>query len=160
MNSKIEFSLQELPEHTVLSVSGILDEYADLPALQSSEYRDLVIDLENLQSINSIGIRIWIDWHQTFHFRRVSFRKCPKVFVDQVNNVESFIPTNAAVLSFYVPYYSEPSDEDAQILFVRGEHFMDGKIVQLPYVLDSQNVQMDVDVVLEKYLRFLPRFPK
>lgn len=158
MKNRATFEITEHPTHIQLRIAGIVDEYSAFPDFVSSLYRDIIVDLIDFQSINSMGIREWIPWINHQQFNSMTFKRCPKVFIDQLNNVEGFIPEKARIASFFVPYFSETSDEEAAILFSRGEHFSNGKIIQLPHVLDSNLIRMEADIILDKYLRFLPRF--
>ncbi|WII71421.1 hypothetical protein QJS83_13205 [Bdellovibrio sp. 22V] len=158
--SKAQFTIQNLPQHLLLEISGIIDEHVDFPELVLAENRDVLVDLSRFESINSVGIRSWIEWISKQKFRWMFLQKCPRVFIDQVNNVHGFLPENSVILSFYAPYYSEVTDEEAQILFRQGEHFSKGKIIEMPFVLDSDLNRMSLDVFPEKYLRFLPRFTR
>ncbi|KHD89296.1 MAG: hypothetical protein OM95_03965 [Bdellovibrio sp. ArHS] len=160
MKSKTHIEIEDLPSYLQLRVQGVLDEYAELPVVTVAENRDVLFDLQGFQSINSMGIRLWIEWLSGMKFRLFFFRHCPKVFIDQLNNVVGFIPENSVIESFYVPYHSPVTDEEASILFRKGDHFMKGKILAMPEVLDVNFSRMEIDVLPEKYLRFLPRFAR
>ena len=78
----------------------------------------IIFHLEDVKNFNSIGLREWI-----FLLRDVSalghlvFRRCSVTIVDQINMVDGFLPSNAKVQSFYVPYYNEESGAEKNILF-------------------------------------------
>ncbi len=136
-------------------LSGSIDEtfgqaVGDLPTL--GRY---VINFKGLKSINSIGIREWIKLMQKLKTVQLSFLECPKVFIDQVNMIQGFAPTNTKILSFYVPYFNESNDSEKSILLVHGKHYTDGKILELPKVLDEKGQEMEIDVVEAKYFKFL-----
>ena len=136
---------------------GTIDEEAQFPEIDTGT--NAVIDLTDVQAINSIGIRSWIMWfknHQATHFQ---FLNCPKALVMQMNMVEGFLPDGAEVLSMMVPFYCEDCDEEKEILFEVGKNvIIQGDQVQLSY--DKTNIcggdcEPELDVSEAKFFRFL-----
>ncbi|KYG70074.1 hypothetical protein AZI85_15405 [Bdellovibrio bacteriovorus] len=160
MKNKVIVEIEELPSYLFIAVKGTLDEYSEFPEVTVTQNRDVLFDLQGFKSINSTGIRLWMEWIKNLNFRIFYFRHCPKVFIDQLNNVAGFIPDNSVIESFYVPYHSPVTDEEASILFRKGDHFVKGRILGMPEVLDSNFSRMEIDILPEKYLRFLPRFSR
>ena len=116
-------------EEVVLEFSGQVDEDASFSGVEVSGGPTVTLDLEKISAINSCGIREWIKWVSSAPGEtRLVFKNCPKIIVDQINMVAGFLPVNATVESFYVPYYSDESGEEKMILFKRGSEFNDGKV--------------------------------
>ena len=118
-------------------------------------FGEINFNLKNLISINSSGIRAWVILMQKMKTAYISLYECPKAFIDQVNMVNGFIPNNARIVSFYVPYYNEKNKTEKQVLFILGQDFKDSKLMSLKKVIDDQGEEMELDVIEAKYFKFL-----
>ncbi len=143
----------------VISFQGHIDEDATFVDLDLAGMQTVLIDLGQVDAINSCGIREWIKWIRSApESVRFTYRKCPKVIVDQINMVSGFLPPNAAVESFYVPYYSDASGTEKMVLFQKGVHFDAGKLHPPEEVKDDGSGEaMEMDVIETKYFKFLNR---
>lgn len=141
----------------VLSFEGSVDEDAVFSSIQADGADKLVMDLEKITSINSCGIREWIKWIKTLPpTSKITYKKCPKVIVDQINMVAGFLPENAQVESFYVPYFSEDSGNEKMVLFTRGKEFSDSGLNAPEEIKDEESGDvMEMDVIEAKYFKFL-----
>lgn len=115
----------------------------------------LKFNFKNLKSINSTGIREWIKLMQKLTASSIELFECPKPFIDQANMVQGFIPSNARVMSFYVPYYNEDNETEKKVLLVYGQHYTEGKLNPLPAVKDDSGAPMELDVIESKYFKFI-----
>lgn len=115
----------------------------------------LKFNFKNLKSINSTGIREWIKLMQKLVSSSIELYECPKPFIDQANMVQGFIPANARVMSFYVPYYNEDNETEKKVLLVYGQHYTEGKLNPLPPVTDDSGAPMELDVIEAKYFKFI-----
>jgi hypothetical protein len=116
----------------------------------------VVIDLEGVTAINSVGIREWIKWIKAIPTSiELSVRKCPKIIVDQINMVAGFLPATTKVESFFVPYYADATGSEKMILFQTGKEFKDGQIEPPAEVKDDSGEMMEMDVIEAKYFKFL-----
>lgn len=139
-----------------LSIDGHIDEESTFEALPLDGVSSLVIDLGKVTAINSVGIREWIKWSKSLSsVASISIENCPKVVVDQVNMVAGFLPANAKIESFFVPYYSDESGEEVMVLFKRGEHFDDSGVKAPEGLKDSEGNEMEIDVIEAKYFKFI-----
>lgn len=144
-----------------VQLEGNLDEECSFPTSSLSGFKTIIFDFGNVTGINSCGIREWIRWISAHKdTSTMYFRNCPKIIVDQINMVDGFLPSNGRVESFFVPYYSEETDEEKHILFSYGVEFNDSGIHYPEKILDSKNQPMEIDVIESKYFRFLQKFPK
>lgn len=143
-------------------LSGAIDEDATFPTIDQIP-TTLVLDLKGVRSINSCGIREWVRWLTPIAKKaKISFVHCPKVIVDQMNMVEGFLPGNCIVDSFFVPYYCEETDDDAQVLMVRGrdyemnENRRPGKMsIRSTLTIDGKRGTYEIDIIESKYFKFL-----
>ena len=157
--SRFEFKTASSQGASLLSLMGAIDEDVDFSKVTVTGNDVLQLNLNQVKSINSCGIREWMKWISGMgtQFREIQFVECPKVIVDQINMVQGFLPTNGRVSSFYVPFYSEESEEEKSILYSVGKEFQESGDFEHPDIKDSEGHSMDIDVVEAKYFRFLKR---
>ena len=140
-----------------VQVVGTIDEDTDFRPYDLAGASTVEMNLDGVKSINSCGIREWIKWITTAGSATRQYHSCPKVIVDQINMVHGFLPAQGQVVSFYVPYYSEESDEEKAVLYNNGKEFNDLGLLQKPTVKDGQGKDMDMDVIESKYFKFLKK---
>ena len=142
-----------------------MDEKSDYTPIENDFTSDVVFDFDRVTHINSTGIKYWVQWVDKIQqeFSRLNFWmiNCPKAIVDQINMVEGFLPVNATVRSFKVPYYCETCNADKMYTFVLGREYQKtdtGYTLTAPdYTCDKQDCEMEPDVVEKKYFRFLQK---
>lgn len=143
---------------TVFSFFGQIDEEAKFPVV-SDVSGEVVIDLDGVKAINSVGIRTWLQWFKSFGDCHYTFLKCPKSVVMQMNMVEGFLPDNSYVQSFYVPYYCESCDEEIAQLFNVGQEITVGNggfnITFDSTKICSDGTAAELDANETKYFKFL-----
>ena len=114
------FQVNIVPKETtlVMSMIGLLDEEATLPELDFSAFKELVLDLNSIRSINSYGIRSWLTWIKPIADTGmpIVFERVPSSVVFQFNMVKGFLPEGAQVRSVYVRFYCEKCDIEKAIL--------------------------------------------
>jgi hypothetical protein len=154
----MSFSIDKKQEDSnlVMEIKGNIDEDSNFTPPNLDGHTSVVLDLEAVTAINSVGIREWIKWTKGFAASvRLVVRKCPKIIVDQINMVAGFLPTGTVVQSFYVPYYSETSGNEKMVLFENGREFKDGQIFPPTEVKDDSGEPMEMDIIEAKYFKFL-----
>lgn len=141
----------------VLTLNGQIDEDASFSGAILDGIDQLVLDLEKIDAINSCGIREWIKWIQSAPSQcKIEFRNCPKVIIDQINMVKGFLPENAIVESFYVPFYSEETGKEKMILFRRGLDFNEqGVTADEEITCEESGETLEMDILPTKYFKFL-----
>lgn len=152
--SKFSSSVKDESGATVVTLSGIIDEDVDFSQFSIAGKPAVKLKLSGVKSINSCGIREWIKWI-TANTGKIELVECPKVIVDQVNMVDGFLPQNALVSSFYVPYYNDDSGSEKNVLYTFGKEYNQSGLVQSPTVKDEDGNEMEMDVVEAKYFKFL-----
>ncbi len=137
----------------LLSLSGVIDENADLAAV-SSIREDAVINLKAIRRINSFGVRAWIDAvRQIPTSVSLTFEECPPPVVDQCNMVTGFLG-HGILESFFAPMTCEECDEQLDQLFRTDTcRENDGKLPSTPCPRCSRD--MEVDDLEEQYLLFV-----
>ncbi|NJL25196.1 MAG: hypothetical protein HC902_08475 [Calothrix sp. SM1_5_4] len=154
----MSFSIIKKPEGSslVLELKGPIDEDANFNPPDIGAHSSVVLDLNHVSAINSVGIREWIKWIKGFPGSvKLSVRHCPKIIVDQINMVAGFLPPGTTVQSFFVPYYSDSSGNEKMVLFENGREFKDGQVFPPAEVKDDSGELMEMDVIEAKYFKFL-----
>ncbi|MCK6596935.1 MAG: hypothetical protein L6Q37_01110 [Bdellovibrionaceae bacterium] len=155
--AKFEFKKENSNATEKIAMSGIIDEDVDFNILKLSDTGNIEIDLKNLKSINSCGIREWIKWLSSSKNSQINFVNCPKIIVDQINMVDGFLPTNAIVSSFFVPYYNEENGTEKNILFRLGHEYSQNGLNSPAKVTDDSGAEMEMDVIESKYFKFIKK---
>ncbi|MGE0633734.1 MAG: hypothetical protein AB7O96_15075 [Pseudobdellovibrionaceae bacterium] len=155
--SKFEFQTTANGEELNGKLVGVIDEDVDFAQYNLTPYKKIDLDLSGIKSINSCGIREWILWMSTAKDASVVFNECPKIIVDQINMVQGFLPANGRVQSFQVPYYSEESDEEKNILFTFGKEFDDTGVHPPANIQCSKGTPMEMDVLEARYFKFIKK---
>lgn len=154
----MSFSVNKKPEGSslILEIKGNIDEDSNFTPPDLGSTASVVLDLEGVTAINSVGIREWIKWTKGFPASlQLAVRKCPKIIVDQINMVSGFLPSGTVVQSFYVPYYSDASGNEKMVLFENGKEFKGGDLFPPAEVKDESGEVMEMDVIEAKYFKFL-----
>lgn len=154
----MSFSITNQPEGAklILKISGGVDEDANFQPVDLSAFKSVVLDVEGVSAINSVGIREWIKWMKGFPAGvQVAIRHCPKIIVDQINMVAGFLPPATLIESFFVPYYAESSGTEKMVLFENGKQFKDGQLNAPADIKDDSGEPMEMDVIEAKYFKFL-----
>jgi len=155
--SKFDCKINKAGEKLNVVIAGTIDEDADFTQLSLSGAGEIEIAMAGLKSINSCGIREWIKWMSTAPAASITFNECPKVIVDQINMVDGFLPTNAKVQSFYVPYYNDDSGSEKNVLFRLGTEFTETSVAPPAEVKDEEGNAMEMDVIESKYFKFIKK---
>jgi anti-anti-sigma regulatory factor len=154
---KSHFSIQQHSQIATIHLIGVLDEEMNLEKIHLEKVKELILDFGKVTSLRSTGVRELMQMLEHQPVPKITFVRCPKVVVDQINMVQGFLPDNASVASFFVPYYSEETDEEARVLFRRGFEF-DGDTINPPQtIVDSKGNKMEMDVFTQDYFRFLQK---
>lgn len=155
---KFELKYTNIDDRLIIEITGSIDENAHLDQCDLSLSSGIIeLDLSNVITINSCGIREWIRWLSKPNYKKIILKKCPKVIVDQMNMVEEFIPVRCEIESFFVPYFSDQSGEEKSVLLVKGIDFETDKILLPKDVKDSFGQIMDLDILENKYFKFLKK---
>ncbi len=155
MPTDSSFQIEALTQgtHQLLSLSGVIDENADLSPIAQIEV-DTEINLKEIRRINSFGVRAWIDAIRRIPAEvRLTFVECPPPVVDQCNMVTGFLG-HGVLKSFYAPMTCEECDEQHNQLFDTQEcRNNGGKLPSTPCPRCGRD--MEVDDLEEQYLLFV-----
>jgi len=154
---KLDVTINKSGEALSLIMAGTIDEDIDFNNYDIKGAQQVNIEMSGIKSINSCGIREWIKWMSTNSGAKITFEQCPKVIVDQINMVDGFLPANAEVKSFFVPYYNDDAGSEKNVLFRSGTEFDASGVKPPAEVKDEDGNVMEMDVIEAKYFKFLKR---
>jgi hypothetical protein len=149
-----------------LNLSGTIDEDVTFPKIEDGPQKQIVLDLKDIKTINSVGIREWLNWIKPLSDKyEIVLENCPKAMVFQFNMVEGFLPPKAKVTSFFVPFYCESCDREDNVLFTVGKEVSGSNgAVKIDFDLQKANLcgkgepcEVEMDVTEAKYFQFLKR---
>ncbi len=145
-----------------LNFVGDINEYSDFNQIDLSDSEEVIFDFSGVRFVNSIGLRGWILWVKKIKDKRVTFEGCPRYVVDQMNILDGFLPPQALVGSFFVPYYCDACDHTELYLAHRGVDFQEGTADQIEKInmADKRKCPQcgapaELDVLGERYFNFL-----
>lgn len=137
----------------VMALRGSIDEDAQFDSLLG-EKGTLYIDFEGVTSINSLGVRSWVNFLKALGNRTIHYENCPPIVVRQLNRVPSFLG-KAAVDSVYVPYICDSCEKEVLILI--SKNALEKSPVNIPGTFSCEackNGEMEIDGRPEQYFAF------
>lgn len=107
-----KFGIHEEDKNGVhqMILKGSIDEDTNLSALTNGT-GPIHLNLSGVKSINSLGIRSWVNFWKTVSNREVFYWECPPLIVRQMNMIPSF-SGQARVQSVLVPYICDQCESE------------------------------------------------
>lgn len=156
MSQKFQAAVHHREDVTYVKLSGVIDEDNELTDLSDKiPPGTVVIDLGDIERINSCGVRDWVNWLGKVEKNdtNVVLVACSPAIVAQINLVNNFTG-NGAVKSFYVPYFCPECDEEKVLLVETADM---GPPPHEPPTCrcDECDLVMDFDDMPDSYFAFL-----
>jgi anti-anti-sigma regulatory factor len=156
MNQKFQAAVQHRGDVSFVKLGGVIDEDNELSDLvEKIPIGTAVIDLGEIERINSCGVRDWVNWLSKLENNgtRSVLVECSPAIVAQINLVNNFTG-NGVVKSFYVPYFCPECDEEKVLLVEAGDM---GPPPHEPPTCrcDECDLVMDFDDMPDSYFAFL-----
>lgn len=152
--NKVKIEIVDSESTRTLVFDGVIDEdftYSQLKC-DSSKF---VVDFDNLNGINSCGIREWINFVESLGDSvEIEYNNCPQIVIQQMNMVSGFLTKNAKVIDFYAPYFCEETDEEKMIL-INASEVINGKAPEKTLEMNGDSVELEFDAIEEQYFKFL-----
>jgi len=141
-----------------VSMSGVIDENADLALLGTLGARPVRFNMKSVRRINSYGVRSWMEAIRRIpRDAEISFIHCPPPVIDQCNMVAGFLG-HGRLLSFYAPMTCTECDEQIDQLFETAACRANGnKLPATPCPRCGR--PMEVDDLEDQYLLFVRETP-
>lgn len=159
--NKLNVKIQQTDDKITFELSGAINEtFAPFVVTLSKQLPRLSylhFNLSGITLINSSGIREWTKLIGNAQHIEITISHCPKVFIDQVNTVDTFLTSNCRIQSFYIPYFNEDTNKEMNLLMEKGKHFSDSEI-QIKQAITEGGVQYELDIIENTYFRFMKKF--
>jgi anti-anti-sigma regulatory factor len=156
MSQKFQASVQHRGDVSYVKLGGVIDEDNELNELvERIPTGTAVIDLGEIERINSCGVRDWVNWLSKLESNgtRSVLVECSPAIVAQINLVNNFTG-NGVVKSFYVPYFCPECDEE-KVLLVEAGDMGPGPHEPPTCRCDECDLVMDFDDMPDSYFAFL-----
>ncbi len=153
---KLQATIQHDNGAMSIRLAGILDEDNRLGDLvERVATGRVVINLSDVERINSCGIRDWVNWLSAVEARGIQpvFVECSPPIVAQLNLVKNF-SGSGIVKSFYVPYHC-PSCDEEKLLLVEVADLGPSPQEAPTCRCDECECVMDFDDMADSYFAFL-----
>ena len=156
MSQKFQAAVHHRDDVSFVKLSGVIDEDNELGELTEKIHGStVVIDLGEVERINSCGVRDWVNWLGRVEAKNldVVLVECSPAIVAQINLVNNFTG-NGVVKSFYVPYFCPECDEEKVLLSETADM---GPPPHEPPICrcDECDLVMDFDDMPDSYFAFL-----
>src|SRR5262245_54707699 len=162
MGQKFQATVHQREDVSYVKVAGVIDEDNELGGLADKlGGTTAVIDLSEVERINSCGVRDWVNW--LGKVEKIGARpvlvECSPAIVAQINLVNNF--TGAGVVkSFYAPYFC-PNCDLEKVLLVETRDFAGQPKFKAPTCrCDECDGVMDFDDMEDSYFAFLSNSKK
>jgi anti-anti-sigma regulatory factor len=156
MSQKFQAAVHHRDDVSYVKLSGVIDEDNELADLVDKiPPGTAVIDLGEIERINSCGVRDWVNWLGKLegNATRVVLVECSPAIVAQINLVNNFTG-NGVVKSFYVPYFCPECDEE-KVLLVEAADMGPPPHEPPTCRCDECDLVMDFDDMPDSYFAFL-----
>ena len=156
MSQKFQASVQHRGDMSYVKLGGVIDEDNELGDLVDKiPSGTAVIDLGEIERINSCGVRDWVNWLNKLEGNgtRSVLVECSPAIVAQINLVNNFTGSGV-VKSFYVPYFCPECDEE-KVLLVEATDMGPAPHEPPTCRCDECDLVMDFDDMPDSYFAFL-----
>ena len=158
MSSKFNAAIHQKDDVTFVKLSGVIDEDNELgPLADKLATSTAVIDLSEIDRINSCGVRDWVNWLSKVEKQGASnvvFVECSPSIIAQINLVSNFTGSGT-VKSFYAPYFCPNCDREKVLLVETRDLAGKGPYKAPTCRCDECDGPMDFDDMEDSFFAFL-----
>lgn len=150
-----KFTIEKITKEgkTQICLKGVIDEDTDFTDIKK-EQGPIHLNLSGITGINSLGIRMWVNFWRELSSTPVFYIECPPVIVRQMSMIPSF-SGHAQVLSVYAPYVCNDCETE-QLVLISSEQLMSNP-PQIPETLTCNQCkvgEMELDGSPRQYFSF------
>lgn len=150
-----------------LIMEGPISEKTTLYSHDMRGATEILINMEKVTFINSIGVKNWINWTMKIpSMCKVRLAKCPFVIINQANIVHGFLPKHCTIESFIAPFACTSCGHEKLIDLTVGQEYQyktatEPKFLKLPeeILCNKCGDFMEADFLIEKSFMFLNQTP-
>lgn len=151
---RLTINKQILQDELNVELIGAIDEDADFKELLGLEQKTISFDFNQVNMINSCGIREWIKFLEKIPEKStIVYNNCPQIIIEQINMVHGFFRKGAVINSFYAPYFCESCNKEAKI-HLKTEQVKNKKAPKIECPNCGEE-NMDFDAIEAQYFNFL-----
>jgi hypothetical protein len=152
------YVLHKNGDELVIELSrSINEDFADIATNDFDGYKLIIVDFDKVTMINSAGIREWILFIKSLSGKKITYRNCRKIIVDQMNYINDFLNKHIRVENIYVPYYCSNCDIEEMKLFDLKEIVIEERISLLDVICPSCKQSMEFDELEGQYFSFISK---
>jgi hypothetical protein len=140
-----------------VTLRGSIDEHVDFERLAKAIAAPVVaLDFDKVESINSVGIRSWINFIKQLSSSKITYERCPAFFLDSISMVPG-LAKGVTIASFYLPFSCRSCDSDQPKLVTREQAKAPGFTESLNTLFPCQTCDRKVEFQddLEVFFNFL-----
>ncbi len=137
-----------------ISISGLINEYADFTNIFDGIIDYCVINMEQIFRVNLCGFRNWIDALQSTNIS-IDYINCPTVVMELINMIPAFMKENTKIKSIYARYYCPDCDLEKYFLLDDKLNFPDSNNVIIPKYFCDCGCFFEFDEIEDEYFMFL-----
>jgi len=152
-NDKLTIEKITVDGKTQIVLKGVIDEDTDFEEIKK-ETGPIHLNLSGITGINSLGIRMWVNFWRELSSTPVYYIECPPVIVRQMSMIPSF-SGHAHVMSVYAPYVC--NDCEAERLVLISEDQLKTSPPNIPETISCSscnNGEMELDGSPRQYFSF------
>lgn len=153
---RLTINKQIMSDELNVQLIGAIDEDVDFKELLGLEQKSITFDFNQVNMINSCGIREWIKFLDEIPDScSITYINCPQIIIEQINMVHGFFKKGAEIKSFYAPYFCEKCNKEAKI-HLEASQVKNRKAprIDCPH---CGNENIEFDAIEAQYFSFLGR---
>jgi len=152
-NDKFKMEKVTINGQSHYQLNGIVDEDTDLTPLKNLA-GPVFLNLSGIKSINSLGIRGWVNFWKEQSGKEVYYLECPPIIVRQMSMIPSFTGT-AHVVSVYAPYVCDNCECEKLVLINTQELNADAPEIQESFPCTKCGAgELELDANPKQYFSF------
>lgn len=138
-----------------IKLSGSIDNKFQFQDIDP-KIKTILIHLDDVQYINSFGIKLWVQWLQKVRKEVVLILYGVRpALISSINSISGFVLPTTIVQSLYAPFISKNGEESIDVLLEFEKNYFSHKDLILPEVKDSHGENMTPDFIQKSFFKFL-----
>lgn len=151
-NEKFKIEVVTKGDKPTAMLHGIIDEDSTFEKLASAG-KSVTVNFKNVTSINSLGVRNWVNFLKEIPGTEIFYQECPPLIVRQLNMVPSFL-AHAKVLSVFVPYVCDNCETESLVLLESSSFHNKNSIPETKPCESCKKGEMELDGHPQQYFAF------
>lgn len=154
-SDKFKYDILDQGQVKKILLKGVVDEDSTFEGLVKLG-SPLVLNFKGVSSINSCGIRSWVNFLKDLGTTKIVYEECPPLIVRQLNMVPSFAG-NATVSSVYIPYVCDNCEAE-KVILATSDKFQNRQSLQIAETMPCESCkegEMELDGNPQQYFAFI-----